>query len=404
MLPKQLHDILKDLNSKDWMDALTNLGDVYVVGGAVRDAFLNKPIKDIDLVVDKTTLNELMRVLTEFGKVSVVGQSFAVIKFKPEGESEDIDIAVPRIDRKTGTSHKDFDVQTEGVDINGDLKRRDFTINSIAVNVETQEILDPFNGLQDLEKGVLQATDLTAFIDDPLRIMRGLQLASRFRFNISPQTLDLMKQNAHLLSEIPGERIRDEFDKLLMKGGDTAIALDILVKTDLDKVLFGQKISNFNVEFNKLDMLSFYYILGLLGGKDPVKFYKDRLKGEANIAKELEVLDNLFGKLKDIEQDDEKLKWQVFVISSKFPRVLDAVILPNSVEEIYKAMKSGWLPSSPKAIAFTGDDVKRVMNITNDNDPRVGQIMQKMYRDALKGIYNWKDKMSCLVYLNYLID
>jgi tRNA nucleotidyltransferase/poly(A) polymerase len=404
MIPKQLHDILKGLNSTEWMSALHTLGDVYIVGGAVRDAFLDKPIKDVDLVVDGTSLDKLMQLLTNFGKVSIVGQSFAVLKFKPEGETEDIDIAIPRVDKKIGVGHKDFNVQTEGIDIKGDLKRRDFTINSIAVNVENHEILDPFNGLQDLENKTLQATDIDAFIEDPLRIMRGVQFASRFRFNISQQTLDLMKQNAHLLSEIPGERIREEFDKLLMKSGDTAIAFDILVKTDLDKTLFGKKITNFNTEFNELDLLSFYYLLGLLGDQDPSKFYRDRLKGEANITKELEILDKLLGKFHEIEHDEEKLKWQVFVISSKFPRVLDAVILPESIEEIHKAMQAGWLPSSPKSIALTGDDVKTVLEITKDNDPRVGQVLQRMYKDALAGMYNWKDRMNCVVYLKFISD
>ena len=406
MLPQQLQILLRSLESTEWVQVLMNLGDVYVVGGCVRDAYLNKTIKDVDLVVDGTTLDVIKNVLKPFGTTKIVGESFAALKFRPHGyEGEDYDIVVPREDRKTGEGHKGFAVKTEGVDINGDLKRRDFTINSIAVNVKTGEVKDPFGGLKDLQNKVLKATDIKAFSEDALRIMRGLQFASRFKFTLSPTTLDLMKQNAHLLSEIPGERIREEFDKLLKKGGDTAVALDILVKTDLDKALFGKKMSNLSSqEFTKLDPLSFYYVLGLLGNQNPANFYKDRLKGDFNTFKEIEVLDNLFTKLPKIEHDEEKLKWEVFVISSKYPQVLNAEIIPPSVARINKEMEAGWLPSSPRVIPFTGNDVIGMLNSTKQNDPRVGEILRKMYKDALNSEYNWKDRKECLEYLYEIIE
>jgi len=74
------------------------------------------------------------------------------------------------------------------------LKRRDFTINSIAVNIKTQNILDPFNGVQDIKNKLIRATDSTTFVEDPLRLMRAIQFASRFGFEIHPETLNLMKR------------------------------------------------------------------------------------------------------------------------------------------------------------------------------------------------------------------
>jgi len=407
MLPQQLQFLLRSLESQEWIQVLMKLGDVYVVGGCVRDAFLNKPIKDIDLVVDGTTLDIIKNALRLYGSTKIVGESFAALKFRPTGyEGEDFDIVVPREDRKTGEGHKGFAVKTEGVDINGDLRRRDFTINSIAVNVATGEVKDPFGGLEDLKNHILKATDINAFSEDSLRIMRGLQFASRFGFTLSPTTLKLMKQNAHLISEIPGERIHEEFEKLLKKGGDTAVALNILSETGLDVALLGKKMTAMpdwqEQEFRHLDPLSFYYLLGFKTQQDPAKLYKNRLKGDYELTKQLEVLTAFFKKLGECDSEEE-LKWLIFVVSSKYPQVLKCQMIPEESTEIYKQMEKGWLPSSPKDIPITGNDVLGMLNSTKQNDPRVGEILRKMYKDALTSEYNWKDRRECLEYLLYEI-
>ena len=211
MLPLRLKNIVLFLNTKPFIKELQLVSNVYIVGGCVRDGFLDKNIKDIDLIVEGLPMEQIKSILKKYGKVDIVGQSFAVIKFSTEGFTEAIDIAVPRIDKKIGTGHKGFKVITDGVNIIEDLKRRDFTINSIAVNIATKEIVDPFNGLEDLKNGLIKATNPKAFIEDPLRILRGIQFASRFSFAIDYDTLELMKQNAHLIKEISGERILEEF-------------------------------------------------------------------------------------------------------------------------------------------------------------------------------------------------
>ena len=147
-LPSELKKILKDLQKQEWIKVLSEYAEIYIVGGSVRDAFTGKPIKDVDLIVDGLSLDGIQKRLQSFGKINLVGESFSVIKFRPNGHiGEDFDIAVPREDRKVGEGHKGFEIVTDGVDIMGDLKRRDFTINSMAVNVLTEEFLDPFNGI-----------------------------------------------------------------------------------------------------------------------------------------------------------------------------------------------------------------------------------------------------------------
>jgi len=400
-LPVQLTNIINNLLNQRWHRELCDIGDVYIVGGSVRDAFISKPIKDVDLIVDNTTLDEIIETLKPFGKVSLVGDSFAVIKFKPTGEKEDIDIAVPRIDRKIGTGHKGFKIETEGVDIFSDLKRRDFTINSIAVSTETGELLDPFNGLNDLKNGILRATDIRAFIEDPLRMLRGVQFASRFNFNIEPNTLKMMKQNAHLISEIKGERIKEEFEKIISKKGNIVTAFNILKTTGLDKELFGNTIIfNYN-DIDKLDSLSFFYLLGLISNQSPAKFFKERLKGEANEAKFIQVLDDTL-KESDKNLTHQDFRWLTFKLSWKFPEVLESVLLPDIIQKIKKEMEAGWLPISPNVIAFSGDDI--IKRIGDKNGPLVGKIQEQMFKDALNDLYLWKERKDTLEHLDYLIS
>ena len=190
-----LDKILTNIRKQNWIKILLKEANVYLVGGCVRDAYLNIPIKDVDLVVEGLSMDHIQSILADFGRINIVGESFVVIKFRPHGHvGEDYDIAIPRKDRKVGTGHKGFEIITKDVDIFGDLKRRDFTVNSIAIDVKTGKVLDPFNGLSDLKNKILKATDASAFVDDALRIIRAIQFASRFRFSIEPETLKMMKK------------------------------------------------------------------------------------------------------------------------------------------------------------------------------------------------------------------
>ena len=137
--------ILDFLNSQKFIKHLKNKGaEIYLVGGIVRDHFLNKASKDIDLLVLNMSLEKIQKELKNFGIVDILGESFAVIKFKPTGyKGEPIDIAIPRIDVKKEKGHKGFDVITEGVSLKDDLYRRDFTINSMAMELNGV-LIDPF--------------------------------------------------------------------------------------------------------------------------------------------------------------------------------------------------------------------------------------------------------------------
>ena len=245
-IPKKLQNITADLRSQDWMKDLLHKGEVFIVGGTVRDAFMGRKIKDIDCIVEGPNMPEIKSILRIHGRVDEVGEHFAVIKFRPHGhEGEDFDIAIPREDTKTGEGHQGFSVNTDNVSLEDDLLRRDFTINSMAVNVETDDFIDPFMGKEDLNRGIIRATDLNAFIEDPLRILRGIQFASRFGFKIEHETMILMQNHADEIRTVSGERIFDELIKILQKDGDTQIAMDLLHETDVDEALFDKKMLHY---------------------------------------------------------------------------------------------------------------------------------------------------------------
>ena len=393
-----LNSLIRNLRSQDWVNHLLRHGNVYVVGGCIRDALMNKSPKDIDIVIEGLSIDDVKELLKHFGKTSLVGQSFSVIKFRPKYHTgEDFDIAVPRIDRKIGTGHKGFEVSTEGVTIKEDLKRRDFTINSIAVNIKTNEVLDPFGGRKDIQAKLLRATDKNAFTEDALRIVRAIQFAARFRFDIEPETLNLMKKYSKLLKEISGERILEEFEKILHKGGSTQIALELIERADIDKAIFNSKFNSTGLTqyFDNLDEASFFYTLGILGNVNPSQFYLKRLKGKYEIGKALITLEKYFTKFSHGMPENE-LKWNVFQMIKVSPLLFHATIFHPNVSEVITDMKAKKIPMKFGDIPVNGNDIMDKFGVQNEE---VGNIMNKMYQDALMNKFDWKNKQKTLKYL-----
>ncbi len=142
--------------SADVRDAIKRKGGkIYQIGGAVRDEILGKVSKDLDLLIVGLELDELGRILKPFGKVNLVGKAFGIIKFVPEGETEEVDISIPRVDSKsTGKGHKDFEVKLgKGISLQQDQLRRDFWINALAKDIDTGEVIDvERKGMTDIKK------------------------------------------------------------------------------------------------------------------------------------------------------------------------------------------------------------------------------------------------------------
>lgn len=184
-------------------------GAVFLVGGAVRDLLLKRSVKDLDFEVHNLTQNQLQGILSRSGEVNSVGKSFGVFKTRVESE---IDWSLPRSDslgrRPDVTINPTMTIESA-------LRRRDFTINAMALNIMTYELHDPFQGEKDLINGVLQCPDRSAFPEDPLRFFRVMQFMGRFEVMPSDELNELCR--AMDISAISRERIEEELRKLLLK-------------------------------------------------------------------------------------------------------------------------------------------------------------------------------------------
>ena len=147
-------------------------GNVFVVGGAIRDIMLGKKPKDVDLMVSGLAPQQIEEALQHEGKVDITGKSFGVYRFKNVEGSPGVEIALPRSEKSTGAGHKDFEVQADyNLPPEEDLSRRDFTANAMAYNLATGQLLDPFGGAQDIQNGVLRSVRPEALSEDPLRVL-----------------------------------------------------------------------------------------------------------------------------------------------------------------------------------------------------------------------------------------
>lgn len=215
-------------------------GKLYRVGGCVRDSFLDLTPKDIDYLVTGLEISQILEIVSKFGKANEVGKSFGIVTVAIDGES--YDFALPRTEHSTGEGHREFDVKTDkSLSVVDDLSRRDCCANAIAMDVETGEFIDPFDGIGDLRRKLIKAVrdPFERFEEDPLRILRFVQFASRFGFSIEDKTFEAMKMKADTVLTCASERIHAEFMKAFEKSDSTETLCDILMESGLDRILFG---------------------------------------------------------------------------------------------------------------------------------------------------------------------
>ena len=201
-------------------------GDVYAVGGCVRDLILGRPSAEVDLLVARHPLDEIVRKLEKHGRVDLVGKSFGIIKLSVHGRI--YDIALPRTDRAgvEGTrSHKDIVVAADpGLPVEKDLERRDFRTNSMALRLKDGTIIDPFEGRKDTLAKRIRLTNPAAFPDDPLRVVRVARFASVLGFKVDPSIYPAAR--AVDLADLSVERVNDEMFKLLLDSPRPSVGLE----------------------------------------------------------------------------------------------------------------------------------------------------------------------------------
>lgn len=219
------------VNRPKWQEEIINEGELYRVGGAVRDELLGRagPRHDTDYLVRGLTPEKLETILKRHGRVELVGKMFGVYKFVPAGGAEQYDIAFPRTEKSSGPGHRDFDVDWDWrLDVETDLGRRDFTINAMARDVRDNRLIDPHGGGQDLERAVVRMLFRNTFVEDPLRILRGVRFAVQLGMTIEENTWAEMSAGVSLLDSLSAERVQDELTRILTgcdKPGDAFVRL-----------------------------------------------------------------------------------------------------------------------------------------------------------------------------------
>ena len=220
-LPAELQPVL---------NALRGVGRPRIVGGAVRDWLLGLDPKDLDIEVGGASFDDLHRALAHLGATDVVGRSFGVIKLRLPSGTE-YDISLPRRESKTGAGHRGFKVEPDPTlnDVEA-AARRDFTINALSWDPFAGRLIDPHGGETDLRARRLRHTS-PAFTEDPLRVLRGMQLAARFELTLEPATAALCRSIAPTFTELPVERVWHEWAKWAEKSAKPSRGLHVLAQT-----------------------------------------------------------------------------------------------------------------------------------------------------------------------------
>ncbi len=248
LIEKYLPDIEKEFIS--YLSTFdNNLFEVYLVGGSLRDAILKISPNEIDIAIkgnfdlftEKLDENPNIKIAqkTEFGTAKVIYKN------------KEIDIANTRTEAylPKGSLPK---INELSVEIEKDLHRRDFTINSMAYNLnnsKNNQVIDPNNGLSDLKNKLIRSIHNDSFSDDPTRIFRAIKYSTRLNFNIEEQTLKELKSSSKLIKNLTSSRILNEIKKSLDEPNPNDL-INNLIKFNLFNYVFNVK--NINVNFNKV--------------------------------------------------------------------------------------------------------------------------------------------------------
>ena len=201
-------------------------GKAPLVGGAVIDMIQGRTPKDWDLEVFGLGYDSLATLFADLNP-KMVGKQFGIIKLTIDGL--DVDVNVPRIDNKVGVGHDGFECEFDpAMTVEEAARRRDFSINAMAVDLKTGEVVDPFGGLADLHAGVLRATDSHLFVQDPLRALRAMQLLARKAKTVDAGTMQLIRSMVDTFPELAAERVHEEWRKLLLKAERPSVGLEFL--------------------------------------------------------------------------------------------------------------------------------------------------------------------------------
>lgn len=375
----------KDINLKSKLDApafrlvgeaADKLGrEAYVVGGFVRDAFLDRASKDVDFVTVGSGI-ELAKAVAELIKEKS-GRKPKLAVYANYGTAQlhhrDLELEFVGARRESYQRDSRNPIVEDGT-LNDDMCRRDFTINAMAICVNKDrfgELVDPFDGVADLERRTIRTPldpDIT-FSDDPLRMMRAIRFATQLNFYISPETFEAIKRNASRIKIITKERINDELGKII-RSPRPSVGFKLLDMSGLLELIFPELCALKGVETQE--------------GRG----HKD------NFLHTLKVLDNLAEKSDDewlrwaallhdiakpvVKRYDPKLGWTFhnhnFIGEKMIPRIFSRMKLPMNEKMKFVAKMVG-LHMRPQSVADAGVSDSGVRRLITDAGNDIDALM-----------------------------
>ena len=353
--------------------------EVYFVGGCVRDTLLQRPLHDVDLATSaypqeiKQIFPQTIDTGIEHGTVTVIYQkkAYEITTFRTESGYQD---------------YRRPDKVEFVRSLKEDLKRRDFTINALAMNAQG-EIIDLFAGIADLQQRQIRAVGVAAdrFHEDALRMLRAVRFQAQLNFTIEKQTLAGIQTNAALLSHIATERIREEFIKL-MEGCNRQAGLTSLYQTQLYRFCPGlatydfQKILQFAAGqiTDEATVWSFLAYLGKLKRAQVRPFLRQWKVANNNIKlaqAAIELLNNYQGS-----------NWQLYIAGQAATAIAAQVLRLTCQQELAEQLIEQYqdLPlKSPHQLAINGQQIMQVLNLSPG--PQIGQYLKQIQQAIVAG-------------------
>lgn len=381
----QIENLTIILNSLPFKEEVTSSGgQIYAVGGIVRDALMAKQSDDLDIVIRGIHYEKLFSILSKYGKAkdtSIVDEfgkkDFGATKFVSHNEDfnnllerrgirKDIDVMLPRKDSKNSDEKGHRSIKS---DVNhtytiwDDLMRRDITINAVSLDLKGN-VIGIATSIDDIQKGIIRAVSEDAFVEDPLRLLRAIRFAARFNFKMDERTLELIKKNAHLLSdkkELPKERFLIEFEKMIGKS-DLGRAVKLLAELGLYKHMFG--IDSVFTEYSKFDSVKnvadFSFMLFEHTSKEGIiKLIEDNITNNTGTLKHVLAIIYYIEKVEGCELESfEKLVSLSYVYNMSSYMLLSSIFTDKEHIAIAQKFKTGEIPSNINDVMFKGEEFK----------------------------------------------
>lgn len=413
----KLVSLLDSLEFKN--DVLAAGGEIYAVGGIVRDAIMGTPSDDLDIVVRGIPYDQLFAILSKYGKPTDTShekedgdKDFGSTKFvsgnkkfnewlATNGVARDIDVMLPRKDAKDPNvkGHKGIKSEVNPMfTIDDDLQRRDITINAIAMDL-SGNIISSGTGLEDIKNGIIRAVSEDSFVEDPLRMLRAVRFAARYGYDWDPATVKLIKNNAGLLSdkaELPRERFLMEFKKMIGKA-DLAKAVKLLVDLGMFQNIFGvePKIDDYKKFDSANSVAEFSYML--FDQESPENILNLAVNNITNSTDDIAYIDAINNYRKNVKGKNLDFIDEINKMAEIYKKSPDAVMNSSYISPEHRAIgvkfQSGLLPKGEHDIAFKGNEFKDfvvdlITKVSGEFNPRNdGRKLGQAKKSAIQAIY-----------------